>query len=466
MLRTTLARARALFTVAWLAASFVASAAPEPDTALHEYRLENGLKVLVKVDRRSPVAVSMLWYRVGSMDEINGRSGVSHVLEHMMFKGTHVLGPGEFSKAIARAGGRDNAFTSREYTAYHQRLHRDQVALAMRLEADRMPNLALDAEEFGKEIRVVMEERRQRTDDNPQGLLFEQLLATALLSNPARRPVIGWMSDLQSLTIADVRDWYRSWYAPNNATLVVAGDVDPEEVYSLAQQHFGPVAARPVPGRKPQQEPAQRGIRRISVKAPSELPHLAMAYRVPVLKDLDNDWEPYALSVLSAVLDGHDAARLPRALVHERRIAHSIGSSYEGVRSGPGLFIVSGAPAAGRSVAELEAAWRAELGRLINAGVTEQELKRVKAQVIASQVYQRDSVFAQASQIGRYDALGLPLDTAERVLNKIQAVTAEQLRDVARRYFVDDGLTVAAIEPQPVDRSRPLAAPPADEDVH
>ena len=329
-----------------------------------------------------------------------------------------------------------------------------------------MANLRLDAEEFAKEIRVVMEERRQRTEDNSQALLYEQLIATAVLSNPARRPVIGWMSDLQSLTIADVKAWYETWYAPNNATLVVAGDVQPQEVFALARQYFGPIEARTLPPRKPQEEPAQRGVRRITLKAPAELPHLAMAYRVPVLRDIDNDndWEPYALSVLSAVLDGYEGARLPRALVREQQVAQSIGSSYEGFRRGPGLFIVSGAPAADRSVADLEAAWRAELQRLVEEGVSGQELARVKAQVIASQVYQRDSIFAQANQIGRYDALGLPPDTAERFLRKIQAVTGEQLREVARRYLVDDGLTVAVLQPLPIDPSRPRTAPPPNDE--
>jgi zinc protease len=463
MLWTTLRYVLTLFIAVVL---FARSAAAGPEATLHQHRLANGLKVLVKVDRRAPVVVSMVWYRVGSIDEVNGRSGVSHVLEHMMFKGTAALGAGEFSKAIGRAGGRDNAFTSREYTAYHQRLKSDRLPLAIRLEADRMANLRLDADEFAREIRVVMEERRQRTEDNPQALLYEQLLATAFLSSPARVPVIGWMSDLQSLTIDDVRTWYQDWYAPNNATLVVAGDIQPQEVFALAEQYFGPIAPRTLPERKPQEEAEQRGTRRIALKAPAELPHLAMAYRVPVLRDIDNDWEPYALSVLSAVLDGHDAARLPRALVREQRVAHSIGSSYEGLKRGPGLFIVGGAPAAGRSVADLEAAWRGELRRLIEEGVNEQELTRVKAQVIASQVYQQDSVFALASQIGRYDALGLPLDTAERFMRKIQALTGEQLREVARRYLVDDGLTVAVLHPQPMGPSRPPPVPRASDDDH
>lgn len=462
MIANTLCTARALLTAA-LSLALLPAAAAEPGAAVHEHRLANGLKVLVKVDRRAPVVVSMIWYRVGSIDEANGRNGVSHVLEHMMFKGTANLEPGEFSRTIARAGGRDNAFTSKEYTAYHQRLQKDSLALAIKLEADRMANLRLDAEEFAKEVRVVMEERRQRTEDNPQALLYEQLIATALLSNPARLPVIGWMSDLQSLTIADVRTWYQNWYAPNNATLVVAGDVQPQEVFALAQQHFGPIEARPLPQRKPQEEPEQRGLRRIALKAPAELPYLALAYRVPVLRDIDNDWEPYALSVLSAVLDGYEGARLPRALVRDQRVAQSIGSSYEGFRRGPGLFIVSGAPAAGRSADDLEAGWRAELRRLTEEGVSEQELARVKAQVIASQVYQRDSIFAQANQIGRYDALGLPLDTAERFLRKIQAVTREQLREVARRYLVDDRLTAAVLQPLPLDPSRPRPPVPADD---
>ncbi len=464
MIADILRTACALATAALVVVPPAGAVAAERGTGLHERQLANGLKVLVKVDRRVPAAVSMIWYRVGSIDEANGNSGVSHVLEHMMFKGTAALGPGAFSKAIARAGGRDNAFTSKEYTAYHQRLQKDRLALAIRLEADRMANLRLDAEEFAKEIRVVMEERRQRTEDNSQALLYEQLIATALLSSPARLPVIGWMSDLQSLTIADVKAWYQSWYAPNNATLVVAGDVQPQEVFALAQEHFGPIEARTLPQRKPQEEPAQRGIRRIAVKAPAELPYLAMAYRVPVLRDIDSDWEPYALSVLSAVLDGYEGARLPRTLVREQQVAQSIGSSYESFRRGPGLFIISGAPSANRGAADLEAAWRAELRRLVNEGVSEQELARVKAQLMASQVYQQDSVFAQANQIGRYDALGLPPDTAERFMRRIQEVNQEQLREVARRYLVDDGLTVAVLEPLPIDPSRPRTVrPPNDE---
>jgi zinc protease len=431
-------------------------ATPPLKLEIHEKRLDNGLKVLVRVDHRVPVAVSMVWYRVGSIDETIGRTGVSHVLEHMMFKGTRSRGPGEFSRTIARAGGRDNAFTSRDYTAYHQRLHRDQLAIALELEADRMANLALNQEEFEKELRVVMEERRQRTEDNPQSLLYEQLMASAMLAEPSRNPIIGWMSDLQQLTLQDVSAWYETWYAPNNATLVVAGDVDPQQVFALAQRYFGPIASRALPKHKQPGEPPQTGVRRISVKAPAQLAQVAMAYRVPVLRDLEGDWEPYALSMLSAVLDGHDAARLPRTMVRESRVANAVDSSYDGIKRGSvGLFIVSGTPGAGHTVADMENAWRRQLAKLIDEGISEPEMKRVKTQLIAAEIYQQDSVFAQASQIGRFDALGLPLDTAERLRRKLEAVSAEQVREVARKYLVDDGLTVAVLDPQPFDPSRP-----------
>jgi zinc protease len=431
---------------------------------VHERRLANGFKTLVKVDRRSPVVVSMVWYRVGSIDEANGYTGLSHVLEHMMFKGTGELAPGEFSKTIARAGGRDNAFTSKDYTAYHQRLPKEQLPLAIRLEADRMANLVLSEEEFAREIRVVMEERRQRVEDNPSALLYEQLFAAALMVNPERRPIIGWMNDLENLRIDDVKAWYQAWYSPNNATLVVAGDVDPEQVFALVERYFGQLPARPLPKIKPREEPVQLGTRRITVKAPAELPQLALAYRVPVLADIDRDWEPYALSVLSEILDGHDAARLPATLVRSQRVADQVGTSYDGVKRGAGLFVMSATPAAQHTPTDVERAWREQIQRLVDEGITEAEMKRVKAQVVASQIYQQDSVYGQASRLGRFDALGLPLDAVDRFIRKIQAVTAEQVRDVARRYLVDDRLTVAVLEPQPLAGARPVIEPHDDED--
>jgi zinc protease len=422
--------------------------------------LGNGLKVIVKEDHRSPIVVSMVWYRAGSMDEVSGTTGVAHVLEHMMFKGSKKIPPGEFSRIIARAGGRDNAFTSRDYTAYHQQLHKSKLALALELEADRMANLVLSDEEFAKEIRVVMEERRMRTDDEAHAQVSEQLMATVYAVHPYRTPVVGWMNDLANMHASDARRWYESWYVPNNATLVVAGDVVAEEVFDLAEKHFGPIASRPLPIRKPQAEPTQKGIKRLTVKAPGELPYILMAYHAPVLRNPAEDWEPYALYVLNGILDGYDAARLNRELVRNARVAISAGSSYDAINRGEGLLYLDGTPAQGRSVAEVEAALRQQIARIVDEGISEQELRRVKAQVTAADVFSQDSVYGQASRIGMLETVGIPYQTMELQVRKVQEVTAEQVRQVARKYLVDDNLTVAVLEPQPLprgERARPGA---------
>ncbi|MCI3951450.1 MAG: Peptidase M16-like protein, partial [Burkholderiales bacterium] len=246
-----------------------------------ERTLSNGMRLIVKPDHRAPVVVSMVWYRIGSVDEVNGTTGVAHLLEHMMFKGTKEVPAGEFSRIIAAAGGRENAFTGRDYTGYFQTLHKSQLGLALKLEADRMANLMLSKEEFSKEVRVVMEERRWRTDDRPHALVYERLMATALLAHPYRHPVIGWMSDIEHMRLEDARAFYQTWYAPNNAILVVVGDVGPAEVFTLAEQHFGALTSKTLPARKPQEEPPQLGIKRLTVKAPAELPYVLMAFRVP-----------------------------------------------------------------------------------------------------------------------------------------------------------------------------------------
>jgi zinc protease len=414
------------------------------------HTLANGMKVYVKEDHRAPVVVSQVWYRAGAIDELTGTTGVAHVLEHMMFKGTKDVPAGQFSKRIAAAGGRENAFTSRDHTAYFQTLQKDRLELALKLEADRMANLDLSDEAFAKEIHVVMEERRMRTEDSPQALVYEALMATAYQAHPYRNPIIGWMNDLEGMTAEDARDWYRRWYAPNNTALVVAGDVNPDEVVKLAEQYFGPLAARELPSRKPHAEPAQRGEKRIVVKAPAELPYVLMAWHAPALRDPANDSMVYALQVLAGVLDGFDAARLPQRLVKEQRLADQVGASYDGIARGPGMFMVEATPAHGKTVAEVEAALKAELARIASEGVTEEELARVKAQVIAADVYQRDSGFYQAMQIGEIVTAGLPLSLLDERVEKLRAVSAEQVKAAAAAVFRDDTLNVAVLDPQPV----------------
>lgn len=368
-----------------------------------------------------------------------------------MFKGTKTLKTGEFNRRVAEAGGRDNAFTSLDYTAYFQIVPKGALPEMMRLEADRMEHLAFKPEDFASEVQVVMEERRLRTDDNPQARVYEALNAAAFTAHPYRRPIIGWMDDLEHMTWQDALGWYRSWYAPNNAYVVVVGDVDHKEVFRLAEQTYGQYKAKPLPVRKPQNEPLQDGIRRVTVKAPAQLPYLMMAWKAPKLVDIDKDRDPYALEVLSALLDGNDAARFPKRLVRGEKIAQSAGAGYDATLRGETKFVLAGQPAAGRTVAELEAALRAEIKRIQDEGVTEEELKRVKTQTIAAQVYKRDSLMAQAMEIGQSEASGVHWRDIDKLLDKIRGVTAEEVQAVAKKYFGDDTLTVAVLDPQPLD---------------
>ncbi len=418
--------------------------------ATHEYRLANGLKLIVREDHRAPVVVSQIWYKVGSSYEPEGTTGISHALEHMMFKGTKKYGPGMFSRIIAENGGSENAFTSRDYTAYFQMLEKSRLPIAFKLEADRMQNLALKAKEYAKEIRVVKEERRMRTEDKPTALTGEHFMAAAFMESPYGQPVIGWDDDLNHLTVKDLRAWYHRWYAPNNATLVVAGDVRPRAIYRLAKKYFGPIPARRIVPVKPRIEPVQRGERRIVVKAPAKLPYLVMGYKTPNLKAEPKSWEPYALDVLAGVLDGGDSARLSRELVRGSAVATSAGAGYSLYARLPGLFELDAIPAQGHTVKEVENALLDQVRKLQQKPVSAAELERVKAQVVADKVYQRDSVFYQAMQIGMLESVGLDWRLADEYADKIRAVTPAQVQAVARKYLIDDHLTVAVLEPQPL----------------
>ena len=422
---------------------------------VHEYQLDNGLKLIVKEDHRAPVMVSQVWYKVGSSYEHDGITGLSHVLEHMMFKGTKAHPAGEFSKIISRNGGRENAFTSRDYTAYFQTMEASRLPVSFELESDRMRNLALPDDEFGKEVQVVMEERRMRTDDNPQSLTYEQFNATAYASSPYRIPTIGWMGDLKSMQVEDLRDWYRKWYAPDNAIVVVVGDVDPEEVHRLAEKYFGPLEPSHITPPRPRHEIAQYGPKELVVKAPAKLPYLLMGYKAPVVLTDDTDWEPYALDVLSSVLDGGDSARLSSRLVRGSSVAASASAGYDAFDRKETLFLLSGIPANGHSVADLRKALAEQVRELQEKPVSAAELERVKAQLRASKVFEQDSIFYQAMQIGMLETVGLSWRVADQYLSRIEAVTADQVQAVAKKYLVDDRLTVAELSPQPIDPKHP-----------
>ena len=415
---------------------------------IHEFMLDNGMKVIVRENHRAPVVVSQIWYRVGSSYEHVGITGISHALEHMMFKGTKRHGPGEFSRIIAELGGRQNAFTGRDFTAYFQTLERGNLELALELEADRMRNLLLDEEEFTREMQVVMEERRLRTDDNPNAYTNEQFMASAFMASPYHNPIIGWMDDLEHMNIADLRAWYDQYYSPNNATLVVAGDVQAEQVLAMAQHHFGPIKARPLPVEKPRREPPQQGERRIEVKRTAELPYLSMGYKVPVLRTAEAPWQAYALEVLAGVLSGGDSARLSRELIRGNQLAASASAGYDLTARHDSLLTLRAIPAQGQSIETVEQALREQIRRLRDELVGEDELERIKARVAAAKVYELDSLFYQAMQIGMLETVGLDWREGERYLERIQAVTAEQVREVARHFLHDDALTVAILVPQ------------------
>ncbi|MDZ4140574.1 MAG: pitrilysin family protein [Methylotenera sp.] len=432
--------------------------------SVQEFKLDNGLKVVVQEDHRSPVVVSQVWYRAGSIDEVNGKTGVAHVLEHMMFKGTKKIPTGQFSRLIAAAGGKENAFTSTDYTTYFQQLEKSQLPLSFKLEADRMANLNLTKGEFDKEIKVVMEERRWRTDDKPQSMVNEAFQGALYRAHPYGRPVIGFMNDLENMTFEDAREWYNDWYAPNNATLVVVGDVNAQEVYKLAQQYFGKLKPKVLPVRKPQLEPAQIGERRVVVKAPAKQAYLLMGYHVPALKDATTDWEPYALEVLAGVLSGNPAARLNQKLVRETQLAVDVSAGYDLLSRGRlSLFALDGTPSEGKTVAELEAALLQQIEKIKTSGVTVEELDRVKAGVIAADVYQRDSMFYQAMQIGTVETIGFSWKILDDYPNKLRAITPEQVQAVAKKYLLQDNLTIATLDPQPLD---PNAKPQGKPHVH
>lgn len=429
---------------------------------VHEYKLENGLKILVKQDKRAPIAVMQLWYKVGSSYEENGLTGLSHVVEHMMFKGTKNYPHGEFERILGENGAENNAFTSQDYTAYYEIIAADRLDVAMKLESDRVRHLLLDPAEFKKELEVVKEERRWRYDDKPTALTYEQFSAAAFVNSPYHNPTIGWMSDLKSMKIEDLRSWYERWYAPNNATLVVVGDVDPDKVYALAKQYFGPLEpTKDIPVPKPQTEIDQKGMRYIKIKAPAELPYILLGYKVPNLLKAKDKWEPYALEMLASVMDGGNSSRFSRELVRGKEIAASASASYDGYGRLPDLFTLSGMPAKDVKPETLKSALLEQVEKLKAAPISAEELERVRAQIISGEVYDRDSQQSQASTLGALESVGLGYKLADEYVDNILAVTPEQIQAVAKKYLVEDHMTVAELDPQPIDPNKPKRRAPS-----
>ncbi len=454
-----------------LQSAWAQTPAINPVSPITQFTLANGITVMVQVDKRAPTAVHMLWVRVGSMDEVDGTSGVAHVLEHMMFKGTPTVKVGEFSRQVAALGGQENAFTSRDFTGYYQQIPSNKLEDVMRLEADRFANSQWDDAEFVKELEVVKEERRMRTEDSPRALMIEALNANVFTASPYRRPIVGWMSDLDAMKPADARAFFQHWYTPANAAVVVAGDVDVAQVKAWAEKYYGNIPARTttsVTERKPRTEPQQMGIKRFDFKAPAEQAYVALAFKVPQITmesitDTSANAKPHdalALTVLASVLDGYPGARLERALTQGNKAVADSAGAYNGLMGrGPQIFMLEGVPAKGKTAAQVEAALREQVALIAKNGVSDAELNRVKTQWVAHEVYKKDSVMEQARELGSYWAEGFVPDTSERLIAKLRQVTSAQVQDVAKKYFGDDQLTVGVLLPQPIDKTKKPRTP-------
>ncbi len=414
------------------------------DGVTKEYTLDNGLKVIVIEDKKVPLVTFQVWYRVGSRDEINGKTGLSHLLEHMMFKGTPRYGPKSFSKIIQRNGGIDNAMTTKDYTMYFETLSSDRINLAIELEADRMQNLILDPKETMAERNVVMEERRMRYEDDPQNSLFELVIASSIMTHPYRNPVIGWMSDLSNITHDDLLDFYKRNYRPDNAFIVIAGDINPDEVVKKIKETFG--AYKNGYGQNRQKvnisEPKQSGEKRLKLIREAELPYILIAYHTPNIPHKDS----YALDVLSTILSEGKSSRLYRSLVYEKKMALNAGSDYSGMYRDPFLFFLWATASAGVDISEVEKNLYDKVERIKIEPPSEREVQKAKNQIESFFIFSQDSLYMQAMITGKFEVLG-DWRLKDKYLEEIRKVTPEDIQNVAKKYLTEENRTVGILVP-------------------
>jgi zinc protease len=417
-------------------------AATSQATQVQEFVLDNGLKVLLLEDHKSPVVTFQVWYRVGSRNEKDGKSGLSHFLEHMLFKGTHKLKPEEYSRIIAKNGGRSNAFTSSDVTVYFATMSRDKIGIEIELEADRMVNALLGESYFEPEKKVIQEERRLRTEDNPAATLGEVAGAVAYMVHPYRRPVIGWMDDIQNLTRQDLVDYYKLYYAPNNAFIVMTGDFSTQEMLPKIKAAFGNIPRGPEPPKVRAAEPPQQGERRVTLKKEAELPFVLMYYHTPNLKSSDS----FALDVLSVVLAGGRSSKLYHDLVYQKRLARSVDADYNGLAIDPSVFSVTAQLMPGKEPAEIEREMDGVLEQVKAELISDRELQKAKNQIESAFIYAQDSIFGQAMKIGYYEAVG-GWRLMDGYLDGIRKVTREDVQRVAKAYLDRDRRTVGILLP-------------------
>lgn len=439
-------------TMLTLAVLFPLSGFAETDVNLSrntvETTLNNGLKVIIREDHRAPIVMSQIWYAVGSSDESGNILGVSHVLEHMMFKGTQKVPNDEFTRLSRIYGGSINAFTSNNYTHYYQLYPKKYFPLALELEADRMKNLVLRQQDFDPEIKVVMEERRQRTDDNPRNLAFERFKWIAYPTSHYRQPIIGFMKNLQNIQLDDLKHWYQAWYTPNNATLVIIGDVNAESALKQVQRYFAQIPQKKLPDRNDVLEFDRIGYRHMEMNSAVQVQNLYMAWNVRSLKTAKNPQDAYALSIIQSLLDGGISSRLQDRLVRDRKVLTSISVSYDPYNRGDSLFIISALPAEGVSLTQAQAFIQQEMDLFKTELVNQQELDGVKSNFVANLLYSQDDIAGQARMIGLLAVNGLDYRLMDELPAHYETVTAEDLKRIANVYFVRDNLSVLHLSPE------------------
>jgi zinc protease len=423
------------------------------------FTLDNGLQVVIITNRRAPVVTQMLFYKVGGADENPGKSGLAHFLEHLMFRGTKTYGPGQFSAIVARLGGNENAFTTADFTAYHQSVAIEALPRVMELEADRMENLVLDKKTVDTEREVILEERRQRIDNNPHAQLGEMLNAVLYLNHPYRIPVIGWEHEMEGLTAEDAQDFYRHWYAPNNAILVLSGDISAAEARPLVEKYYGPIARRDVPQRHRPSEPQQFAPRRVTLESDAvQQPSWIRIYQAPNYAGPKKD-QAYALDVLAEILSGDTTGRLYRHLVVEQTLAAGVWSDFDGNRVDLGSFTFAATPNPGGKLETIEAAIDKEIADLLDKGVTDEEVARAKASLIDGAIKARDSLMGPANTLGQALAVGLAIDDVENWPDRIAAVTKDQIEAAAKAVFDINRSATGLLVPAPGAAGSTPAAP-------
>lgn len=413
-----------------------------------ETSLNNGLKVIIREDHRAPIVMTQIWYGVGSSDESGNLLGMSHVLEHMMFKGTHKVPNDEFTRLSRIYGGRINAATYTNYTNYYQLYPKKYFPLALELEADRMQNLVLRQQDFEPEIKVVMEERRQRTDDNPRNLAYERFKWIAYPTSHHRQPVIGYMKNLQNIQLDDLKKWYKTWYTPNNATLVIVGDVNAEQALKQVEKYFGGIAKKATPDRNDVLEFDRLGYRHMELSLPVQVANLFMAWNVRSLATAKNPQDAYALTIIQSLLDGGISARLQDRLVRDKKILTAISVSYDPYNRGDSLFVISALPSENVTLVQAQAAIEKEMDLFKTELVNQTELERVKNNFVSNLVYSQDDIIGQANMIGNLEVNGLSFRLMDELPQHYDKVTPQDLQRIANIYFVRDNLSTLYLSPE------------------